>query len=110
MKRILLAVFLAVFAASTIGRTIVRTAAWTAERASDFGPSKDRGSARMGEARKHSSWQLHTKILKDGSVAFNFLPELDPPRSEEALPHTAFAFVPDHSSRFSSTRAPPALI
>jgi hypothetical protein len=84
---------------------------WAAQHADDFGHSKrDRGIARLAETRKHTPWQVHTKLLQDGSLATSFAQTSDPPLPESTLQHAQVTFISNQNSRTLSPRAPPSLI
>jgi hypothetical protein len=112
MKRGLLTVFLALFVASTIGRSVERTVVWASRQAHDFARSSpDRAGVRMGEARKHTPWQVQiTKSIEDGSMLAPFNESLDPPLLETALHHLSTVFIEDPNNRALSSRAPPTFI
>lgn len=111
MKRIVLTVFLAFFSASIVGRSVERTWTWAAQHASDFGHSKaPSGATRLGEARKHMSWQGHTKLLQDGSAEAFFVAGQNPVLPETTVHHASTVFVSDQSNRILSSRAPPTII
>jgi hypothetical protein len=111
MKRVVLTAFLVVFAASIIGRSVARTVAYTAQHADDLGHSKsDRGAARMGEARKHTSWQVHTKVLQDSFATDSLERSVEPPQPDRTLQHIALTFASDQYNHTLSSRAPPTLI
>jgi hypothetical protein len=112
MKRILLTGFLALFAASIIGRSVERTMVWVSQHAHDFGRSTpDRAGARMGEARKHTSWQVQTaKSITDGSLMAASERSADPPLLETTLHHLLTVFIEDPNNRALSSRAPPKFI
>ena len=108
MRRVLLALFLTVFAASVIGRSVERTRAWAAQNAHDFGRSTpDRSSARMGEARKHTLWQVHTKVLQDGPIAVSSVCSTLPRLPESSLHQVLAPLVCGPNDRAFSSRAPP---
>src|SRR5215831_329092 len=111
MKRVLLTAFLALFVASIIGRSVERTVVWASQHAHDFGRSTpDRAGARMGEARKHTPWQVQTKSIEDGSLTAAFERSGDPPILETALHHLLAVFIEDPGNRALSSRAPPSFI
>jgi hypothetical protein len=110
MKRGLLTAFLALFVASIIGRSVERTVVW-AQHAHDFARSTDRAGARMGEARKHTSWQVQTtKTIEDSSLMAAFEKSAEPPLLETALHHLSTVFVEHPNDRAVSSRAPPTFI
>src|SRR5579883_1906406 len=109
MKRAVLALFLTIFTVSVIGRSVARTVDWAAQHAHDYGRSApDRASARMGEARKHTPWQVHTKSLQDTSMAVAFVRSTDPLLTETTYQHALISFVFDQNDKTLSSRAPPA--
>jgi hypothetical protein len=111
MKKLVLTIFLAIFCTSVIGRSVERTVEWASQHAHDFGHSSPvRGTARMGEARKHTPWQVHTKLLQSGSLAVSFARTWDPQLPESAIHHAPATFISDPNSRVLSSRAPPSLI
>jgi hypothetical protein len=112
MKRILLTTFLALFVASTIGRSVERTVVWASQHAHDFARSApDRAGARMGEARKHTPWQVQiTKSIEDNSLMAAVEKSAEPPLLETALHHLSTVFVEDPNNRALSSRAPPSFI
>jgi|SRR5690349_21039687 hypothetical protein len=112
MKRVLLTAFLALFVASIIGRSVERTALWAATHAHDFARSSpDRAGVRMGEARKHTPWQVQiTKSIQDGSLMAAFEKSAEPPLLETALHQLSTVFIQDPGSRALSSRAPPSFI
>jgi hypothetical protein len=111
MKRVLLTAFLALFVASIIGRSVERTVVW-AQHAHDFARSTpDRAGAKMGEARKHTSWQVQTtKSIEDGSLMAAVEKSAEPPMLETALHHLSKIFIEDPNNRALSSRAPPSFI
>jgi hypothetical protein len=111
MKRLVLTIFLAIFGTSVVGRSVERTVEWASQHAHDFGHSKPvRGTARMGEARKHTPWQVRTKLLQGGSLAVSFARTWDPPLPEGATHQAPTTFISDPNSRELCSRAPPSLI
>jgi hypothetical protein len=111
MKRVLLTAFLGLFVASIIGRSVERTVVWASQHAHDFSRSApDRAGARMGEARKHTPWQVQTKSIEDGSLATAFDRSIDPPLLEAVLHHLLTGFIEDPNNRALSSRAPPSFI
>jgi hypothetical protein len=111
MKRIALTLFLGLFAASVIGRSVERTVVWASNHAHDFARSApDRAGARMGEARKHTPWQVQTKSIEDGSLIAASEQSADPPLSETALHHLLTGFIEEPGDCALSSRAPPSLI
>ena len=111
MKRIALTLFLGLFAASVIGRSVERTAVWVSQHAHDFARSTpDRAGVRMGEARKHTPWQVQTKSVEDSSLMAAFERWTEPPLLETALHHLFTVFIEDPGNRALSSRAPPSFI
>jgi hypothetical protein len=112
MKKVALRIFLCIFVASVLGRTVERTASWAAQHANnDFGHSgPNRTGARMAEGRKHSPWQVHTKLLEDGSMAVSFEKSPDPPLAERTVHHGMIFALPDQGGLTLSSRAPPVLL
>ena len=112
MKKILLTAFLGLFVVSIVGRSVERTAVWVSQHAHDFARSTpDRAGVRMGEARKHTPWQVQiTKSIEDGSMLAPFNESLDPPLLETALHHLSTVFIEDPNNRALSSRAPPTFI
>ena len=111
MKRAVLALFLTIFTVSVVGRSVVRTVDWAAQRAHDFGRgAPDRASARMGEARKHTQWQVHTKSLQDTSMAISFVRSTDPLLTETTYHHALISLISAQNEKILSSRAPPASI
>jgi len=112
MKRIVLTAFLALFATSIIGRSVERTAVWVSQHAHDFARSTpDRTGARMGEARKHTPWQVQTtKSVEDGSLVASSEGAAEPPLVENAFHHLLTDFMEGPDSHTLSSRAPPSFI
>jgi hypothetical protein len=111
MKRILLTAFLGLFVVSIVGRSVERTAVWVSQHAHDFARSTpDRTGVRMGEARKHTPWQVQTKSVEEGSLMAASDRLTEPPLLETALHHLSVVFIEDPGNRALSSRAPPSFI
>jgi hypothetical protein len=113
MKRFVLTIFLVIFSVSIIGRTVERTASWAAQHSNndDFKHSTpNRAGSRMGEGRKHTPWQVHTKLLEHGYMAVSFDRSTDPTLSESAVHHSLGGAAMEQIGRTLSPRAPPSLL